>query len=115
MQKSRERIVKEFEKLGFDVMKKDKLMSELSVFGIIPAEPYNVGKNHFAPTYRSVFFGTAKGGYYITSGIHGKMRLYHCRSTEDTEIGNIFGHGKTIKEALKNFAYNFTNKIYNKR
>ena len=87
---------------------------ELSVFGTIDAENYDVGKNHFEPRYRSVYFGEAVGGFYITSSIHGKMRLYRCRKTEDTQIANIFGKGKTIEAALKDFAHNFKNKIYNK-
>ena len=108
---SKSKIIKSFEKLGFDILSETN--NELSVFGTQPAEEYNTGKDHFVPKYRSVFFGTAKDGYYITSNIHGKMRNYRCRTEYDTEIGNIFGHGKTIDEALRSFSHNFINKIYN--
>lgn len=90
-----------------------------SYFGTTIPEPYNVGKNHFKPSYRYIFISsrmypnTAKDFIYITSGITGSMRLYRHKTWFDTEIGNIFASGKTLTEAIEKFEHNFTNKIYN--
>ena len=91
--------------LGFKMRNKN--------FGTITPEPYDVGKNHFKPTFRSVFVGSAKDGWYVTSNISGEMRLYRHHYTYETEIANIFGLGKTRMEAIENFVSNFTNKTYN--
>ncbi len=91
-----------------------------SYFGTTEPENYNTGKNHFKPTFRSIFIssemykGTDKSFFYITSSIHGRMRLYRCRNWFDTEIGNIFASGKTLKEAVNKFEHNFKNFIYNR-
>jgi hypothetical protein len=91
-----------------------------SYFGTTIAEPYDVGKNHFKPLYRFIFVSsnmypdTNKDFIYITSNITGQMRLYRCRNWFETEIGNIFASGKTLKEAVDKFEYKFKNKIYNK-
>ena len=91
-----------------------------SYFGTTVAEPYNIGKNHFKPLYRSVYISsemypsTEKNFIYITSSIHGRMRLYRHRNWFDAEIGNIFASGKTLNEAIKKFEYNFKHKTYNK-
>lgn len=90
-----------------------------SYFGTTIAESYDTGKDHFKPLYRSVFISsnmypnTSKDFIYITSNIHGKMRLYRHRDWFNTEVGNIFASGKTLDEAVKKFEYNFVNKIYN--
>lgn len=90
-----------------------------SYFGTTVAEPYSTGKNHFKPAYRSIFISsnmypnTNKDFIYITSSIHGLMRLYRHRVWFDTEVGNIFASGKTLDEAVKKFEYNFAHKIYN--
>jgi hypothetical protein len=86
------------------------------LWGKTEAEPYNVGKNHFTPRFRSVFIGEcANGSFYVTSHIHGEWRGYRCRHKEDVSIANIFASGKTELEAVEKFIHNFTNKIYNKR
>lgn len=82
-------------------------------FGTQPAEPYNVGKDHFTPSFRSVFVGKCKGGYYVTSHIQGEFRRYRARRTESATFGNIFGGGKTRRQALLQFADNFKAKKYN--
>ena len=82
-------------------------------FGRIEAEPYNVGKDHFQPFFRHVFIGKCKGGYYVTSHINGNMRKYRCRIQYEAKIGNIFGGGKTRRQAIERFAENFRNKSYN--
>jgi hypothetical protein len=87
--------------------------SDCADFGTQPAEPYNVGKDHFTPDFRSVFVGKAKGGYYVTSHICGNLRRYRCQRVESATVGNIFGGGKTRREALLNFAADFQNKTYN--
>ncbi len=56
-----------------------------SYFGTTSPEPYNTGKDHFKPSYRSIYVssemypGTSKSFFYITSNIQGKMRLYRHR------------------------------------
>lgn len=87
-------------------------------FGTIAPEPYNVGKDHFALKFRDVFIGeTFNHEFYVTSHIHGTMRLYRCRNSYETTIANIFGMGKTAKEAVKDFINHFTAtpKVYNIR
>jgi len=98
----------ELKKLGFNMTDKN--------FGTIKPEFYDVGKNHFKPTFRSVYVAICdwQGGFvYITSGIVGTYRGYRCRNSYETELGNIFASGKTLTEAVKKFKYNFINKIYN--
>lgn len=111
----RQKIIDTFRQLGFSVNSKKLFIGGLSTYGTIKAEPIDTGKNHFSPKFRDVFFGEATGGYYITSHIHGTMRQYRHRYSYETDIANIFGHGKTVEDALENFAYNFINKIYNIR
>jgi len=90
-----------------------------SYFGTTKAEKYNTGKNHFKPLYRIIYISspmypkTKKNFYYITSSIVGKMRLYKHRTWFDTEIGNIFASGKTLKKVVKKFEHNLSNYIYN--
>jgi hypothetical protein len=91
-----------------------------SYFGTTKPEPYNVGKHHFKPTSRSIYIssemykGAAKSFFYITSYIHGSMRLYRHRYWNDTEVGNIFASGKTLEEAVMQFTHKLSNLIYNK-
>jgi hypothetical protein len=91
-----------------------------SYFGTTAPEPYPTGKNHFKPSFRSIFIsgemypGTDRSFFYITSSIHGEMRLYKHRDWFDTEVGNIFVSGKTREEAIKKFEHNLKNLIYNK-
>lgn len=82
-------------------------------WGTHAAEPYNVGKDHFYPIYRDVFIGKAKGGYYVTSHIHGNMRQYRCRNTYQRRIANIYGGGSTLQEAIREFCTNFISRTYN--
>lgn len=78
-------------------------------------EPYDTGKDHFIPQMRDVFIGTAKGGFYVTSHLKGKMRQFRCRTWFDTDVGNIFGGGSTLQEAISEFVANFLSKTYNIR
>lgn len=74
-----------------------------------------MGKNHFIPNgYRGVFLGEAVDGFYVTSHIRGTYRGYRCRNeTPDHDTANIFGHGKTQKEALENFIQNYNKNSFN--
>ena len=105
--------IKDVKKLGFKML----VVANDRSFGTIKPETYNTGKNHFKPSFRSVYIADCdwQGGFvYITSNIYGIMKLYRCKTEFETEIGNIFTSGKTRSEAIKKFVYNFTNKIYNK-
>ena len=100
---------KRLENLGFKM--------DSNTYGTIGAEPYDVGKNHFTPKYRSVYVSgrmSAGGGfYYVTSSIQGTMRRYRCRTSYECEIVNIFASGKTQSEAITRFTENFKAKTYN--
>jgi hypothetical protein len=91
-----------------------------SYFGTTKPEPYNTGKDHFKPTFRSIYIssemysGTDKSFFYITSHIHGSMRLYRHRNWYDTDVANIFASGKTLEEAVVKFTNNLTHLDYNK-
>lgn len=91
-----------------------------SYFGKTSPEPYSTGKHEFKPSFRSIYVssemypGTKKSFFYITSGIHGKMRRYRTRTWYETEVANVFASGKTLKEAVRKFEYNFKHKVYNK-
>lgn len=99
-------------------LKKDRKFG--SYYGTTKPEPFNTGKHEFKPSFRSIYVssemypGTGKSFFYITSGIHGKMRRYRTRTWYDTEVGNIFASGKTLAEAVRKFTHNFRNKIYNR-
>lgn len=116
--KSEAKLIKQtLEKLGFKMHVYEGV--ESPQFATIAAESYSVGKNHFTPRSRHVYVSTAmypttiKNFYYITSNISGMYRGYRCKNSYETEIGNIYASGKTVKEALELFVYNFTHKIYN--
>jgi len=91
-----------------------------SYYGTTRPEPYNTGKHEFKPSFRSIYVSsemypkTSRSFFYVTSSIHGKMRRYRARTWWDTEVGNIFASGKTLKEAVRRFERDFKNKIYNK-
>jgi len=83
-------------------------------FGVTAPEPYPVGKDHFKPRTRSVYFAKCKGGYYITSHLLGEFRPYRGRTTYDNySVANIFAGGKTLAAAIREFSANFTAKKYN--
>ena len=72
-----------------------------------------IGQNHFIPKFRDVFIGHVPSGWYITSHIHGNMIKYKQTEEERVTICNIFGHGKTLAKAMKDFVSNFKTKTYN--
>ena len=92
-----------------------------SYYGTTRPEPYSTGKDHFKPAFRSIYVsseanpGTSKSFFYITSHIHGKMRLYRHRDWFSTDIANIFAGGKTLKSAVAKFERAFRSKTYNRR
>lgn len=85
-------------------------------FGTVTPEPYDTGKDHFKPSFRSIYVSSRMkdGGYYVTSSICGQMRLYRHHYWNEAEIGNIFAHGETLKEAITKFRHNLDNLIYNR-
>ena len=92
-----------------------------SYYGTTKPEPYSTGKDHFIPSFRSIYVssemypGTSRSFFYVTSNIHGKMRQYRHRDWFSTDIANIFASGKTLKSAVTAFERNFRSKIYNRR
>lgn len=100
---------------GFTILpdRDDDPMKGKTVFGTVEAEKISVGKDHFIPHYRTVFFAEAVGGFYVTSNIVGNLRKYRGRQWNPAEFNNIFGHGKTPVEAVNNFLSNFKQKRYN--
>jgi hypothetical protein len=96
-------------KLGFKFEQTD-----VPQFGTTAPEPYSVGKDHFKPRNRTVYFAKCKSGYYITSHLIGDFRYYRARTTYDNfSVANIFGGGKTLAAAIREFSANFTAKKYN--
>jgi hypothetical protein len=104
---------KQLERMGFIFPKENKCLDGTYRWGYKSPEDHNTGKNHFQPTFRDVFIGKAKGGFYITSHIKGKMRQYRCRYWYDTSILNIFGHGSTLQAAVDSFVAYFNTRTYN--
>lgn len=83
-------------------------------FGTIKPEPYPVSGGYFFPHFRDVFIGKCNKGWYITSHIHGTYRRYRERCEPyDFKVANIFGGGKTLKQAVEKFECNFLTKSYN--
>jgi len=93
-------------KAGFALAPPGPLLT--GIHATIAPEPVNLSPDHFAPKLRHLFVGKAKGGYYVTSSIYGTMRRYRCRRSEDAQVANIFGKGKTQLAAVRDFLANFT-------
>ena len=96
-----------------------------SVHATIAAEPYPTGKDHFAPRWRFVSVmgptrGRKKDGsctgdfYYVTSSIHGKLRGFRCRHTDEARIGNIFASAPNRLDALRAWLEKYQKREYNK-
>jgi hypothetical protein len=97
------------------VLSKIGFVFHYSAWGRQTPEPYSVGKDHFTPYFRGVFFAKCVGGYYVTSHIKGLYRRYRRRRSDETGVGNIFGGGPTLEAAVSVFVKNFTTKTYNRR
>lgn len=106
---------KQLEALGFRFPKENKCMDGTIRWGFQTPEPYGTGKNEFHPSIRDVFFAGAKGGFYVTSHIKGKMRRFRCQTWNDVDIANIFGGGTTLQKAIDQFVSNFNTQNYNTR
>jgi hypothetical protein len=105
---NRYQAVKQLTQLGFEFPKEGG-----GNWGRQAPEFYDVGKHHFRPRFRDVFFAPAVGGWYVTSHIHGIWRNYRCRRECETTIANIFGGGLTLEIAIREFVKNFTSKTQN--
>ena len=104
----------ELSKLGFYFNPAHKTLSGEIRFGTGDAEDYDVSPNHFNSECRHIYIGTAiNGGFYVTSTITGMYRKYRSRRCDRAGLGNIFGHGKTLREAVEMFVNNFKSKKYN--
>jgi hypothetical protein len=78
------------------------------------AEPFDFSPSHIVTTpFRDVFIGHVKNGWYVTSHIKFKGRIYRHRYEQSFEIFNIFGGGKTLADAMTQFESNFKSKTYN--
>ena len=99
---------KRLEKLGFGEW--------IGTWGCKAPESYDCKSDHFVPRNRDVFFAKCNDGYYVTSHIRGKLRRYRCKTWyNDVDKANIFGGGKTLREAIEVFEKNFLSKTYNIR
>lgn len=119
LQQARERL----EKLGFHFPEEGRGVDGSLRWGRMPAEPYDVGKDHFEPLFRDVWISKRNrhfdpktmNCFSVSSSIKGKMRRYRCRQTGEATISNIFGIGKTLEEAVHDFVQKFHSKTYNIR
>lgn len=104
---------RQLEQLGFVFPKDNKCLDGTIRWAYQSPETKYSGIHHFQPLFRDVFIGKAKGGFYVTSHIKGKMRHYRCRYWYDADILNIFGHGSTLQMAIDSFVANFNTRTYN--
>lgn len=100
--------IRRMRKLGFKMGTTD-----CPHFGVISAEPFYVD-GHWSPVNRDVFIAPCNGGFYVTSSIYGMFRRFNQRGLAyKITVANIFGGGKTLKEAITIFEKNFLTKTYN--
>jgi hypothetical protein len=101
--------IKRLSNLGFEMGTQD-----VAHWGKKFPEKFSFEPHHvLTRPFRDVFIGEAKGGWYITSNIHFEARRYRYRYTYMARIKNIFGHGKTLNEAVNDFTKNFKTLTYN--
>ena len=97
--------------LGFNI---SPSQASDSVWGRQEPETFDFSPSHITSTpFRDVFIGKAKGGWYVTSHIKFKGRIYRHRHEQNFEILNIFGGGKTLEDAMLEFEVNFRSKTFN--
>ena len=83
-------------------------------FGTIAPEKFDIGKDHFKPTFRDVFIGkTIDGHTYVTSHLYGRFRKYRSRYEHDSNILNIFASHVLEVEAVREFIRKFKKLEYN--
>ena len=73
-------------------------------------EAFDFSPNHLlSKPYRSVYIGEAMDGYYISSSIRFRGRLYRHRSYNAAWMDrrNIFGMGTNLRGAVNDFEANF--------
>lgn len=100
--------IRRMRKLGFNMGNHD-----CPHFGVQAAEPYYVN-GHWSPSNRDVFIAPCHGGFYITSHIYGMFRHFKQKGLAyKITVANIFGGGKTLREAVEQFEKNFLTKTYN--
>ena len=77
----------------------------------------HAGLHCLSVPFRDVFIGKSVNGWYITSHIKFTARRFRARryNTFTAELKNIFGMGKTLKDAIQDFENNFNLKVYNQR
>ncbi len=112
---------KELEKLGFKFDSNNKTLEGTIRFGSKPAEFYNVSPDHFTPIFRHVWISNknphfdpvTKNRFHVSSSIKGTYRRFRAKNSFETDLANIFGLGKTLEEAVKDFVSKFNSKTYN--
>lgn len=85
-----------------------------------PEHAVDVGRDTFIPDYRSAFVSARMAGsgpagfYYVTSHIIGTYHKYRSRACHDmkTKFDNIYGSGRTLKQAVEVFIHNLEYSIY---
>lgn len=101
--------------LGFEM---NPLGADCKNYGRMDAEPYTDSTYHIlSKPFRSVFIAKCINGWYITSHIHFNARKFRARldNTGWVERKNIFGHGVTLKDAVRDFEINYYLKIHGQR
>ena len=86
-------------------------------FGTTTPELFTTDLHVVSVPFRDVFIGKAKGGWYVTSHIKFTARRRRARlyNTFGAELKNIFGHGRTLEFAIRDFENNYNLKVYNIR
>jgi hypothetical protein len=84
-------------------------------YGTTTPELFTTDLHVLSVPFRDVFFARAKGGWYVTSHIKFTARRRRARlyNTFGAELKNIFGHGRTLELAIKDFENNYNLKVYN--
>ena len=73
-------------------------------------EHFDFRPNHVLTTpYRDVYIGECQGGWYITSHIYFRGRMFRRRkyNVEHMKVRNLFGGGATLAQAFAIFRIEF--------
>ena len=113
---------KQLEKIGFTFDTNHKTLEGSIRFGTCNSEKYDVSPNHFTPKFRHVWISSKNKHYdpvtlnrfHVSSSIKGVYRKYRSKNSFETDLGNIFGIGKTLEEAVNDFVSLLKSKTYNR-
>jgi hypothetical protein len=108
-------------KLGFKFDSSLKFMDGSLRFGMIAPEPVTFWPDTFTPNSRHLVISSknknvdpATGNCFsVSSSISGNYRKFRHKYAYRTDVKNIFGMGKTLREAVEDFRIKFNTKEYN--